>query len=315
MGVSKVIYYGETLVDMEHVTVTPETLGEGETALDASGELIQGTAKIGGTELPGLTNPGAAADLLRGKQLIDEDGNIVSGTMTNWGNGVNAYLSRTATAYTIPAGYHNGSGKVNVNVATLEVTPTKLGGTYTAPVGGSANPSASKLYGSVKVNPIPDEYQDVSAVTATAEDVASGKVFVDATGAVVTGTAESGGGGEYYTITNNTGLDLVICDHVVTAGTTVDIPVDVDALTEVGGYLLMYTWTGNIITPTKSYIVATVNGSVPVQSPKNRINRLTFYVGPTMACTVFMAGVDIATAGTTLTAPASGSTIVLTLSS
>lgn len=42
MGVNKVIYYGEVLVDMSQVTVTPETLMKGETALDASGELITG---------------------------------------------------------------------------------------------------------------------------------------------------------------------------------------------------------------------------------------------------------------------------------
>ncbi|MBQ8616179.1 MAG: hypothetical protein IJ418_01850 [Clostridia bacterium] len=47
MGVNKVIYYGEVLVDMSQVTVTPETLGAGKTALDASGEMITGTAEIG----------------------------------------------------------------------------------------------------------------------------------------------------------------------------------------------------------------------------------------------------------------------------
>ncbi len=42
MGVNKVIYYGEVLVDMSQVSVTPETLHKGKTALDASGELING---------------------------------------------------------------------------------------------------------------------------------------------------------------------------------------------------------------------------------------------------------------------------------
>lgn len=126
--------------------------------------------------------------------------------------------------------------------------------------------------------------------------------------------AASGGASEYYTITNNTGLDLVICDHVVTAGTTVDIPVDVNAMREMGGYLLVHSWLDNVITPTKTYIVATVNGSVPTQSPKNRINRITFYVG-SQSYAAFMAGVDIATlSGSTFVQPASGSTIVLTLS-
>lgn len=50
MGVNKVIYYGEVLVDMSQVTVTPETLGKGETALDAKGDLITGTHECEETE-------------------------------------------------------------------------------------------------------------------------------------------------------------------------------------------------------------------------------------------------------------------------
>lgn len=46
MGVNKVIYYGETIVDMSKVTVSPETLSKGKTALDASGELITGTLEM-----------------------------------------------------------------------------------------------------------------------------------------------------------------------------------------------------------------------------------------------------------------------------
>lgn len=48
MAVNKVIYAGETLIDLTGVTVTPETLAEGATALDASGEPIVGTMTGGG---------------------------------------------------------------------------------------------------------------------------------------------------------------------------------------------------------------------------------------------------------------------------
>lgn len=50
MGINKVIYYGEVLVDMSQVTVTPEKLGKGETALDAKGDLITGTHECAKTE-------------------------------------------------------------------------------------------------------------------------------------------------------------------------------------------------------------------------------------------------------------------------
>lgn len=46
MAINKVIFYGETLVDMTTVTVSPETLGAGVTALDKSGKLITGKAEL-----------------------------------------------------------------------------------------------------------------------------------------------------------------------------------------------------------------------------------------------------------------------------
>lgn len=60
--------------------------------------------------LPSLTNPGTAADLLSGKQLIDTNGNVLTGTMPNRG-AVNVDVSG-GYAYTIPQGYHDGTGKV-----------------------------------------------------------------------------------------------------------------------------------------------------------------------------------------------------------
>lgn len=50
MGVSKVIFYDEVLVDMTQVTVTPETLGKGATALNSKGDLITGTHECEVTE-------------------------------------------------------------------------------------------------------------------------------------------------------------------------------------------------------------------------------------------------------------------------
>lgn len=46
MGVSKVVYNNETLVDLTNTTVTPEALTKGATALNKKGELITGNAKI-----------------------------------------------------------------------------------------------------------------------------------------------------------------------------------------------------------------------------------------------------------------------------
>ena len=45
-GVSKVEYYGETLIDLTNDTVTAENLDEGVTAHDATGEQITGKRAV-----------------------------------------------------------------------------------------------------------------------------------------------------------------------------------------------------------------------------------------------------------------------------
>ena len=95
--------------------------------------------------------------------------------------------------YTIPAGYHNGSGTVsgvagggNYSLQSKTITPTKTQQAITPDSG---------YYGlsDVTVGAIPDAFQDVSSVTAGADDVLTGKVFVDAAGKVTTGTMTNNG--------------------------------------------------------------------------------------------------------------------------
>lgn len=95
--------------------------------------------------------------------------------------------------YTIPAGYHNGSGTVsgvagggNYSLQSKTATPTKSQQSITPDSG---------YYGlsDVTVAPIPEAYQNVSAVNAAAGDVLAGKIIVDSTGASVTGTMPNNG--------------------------------------------------------------------------------------------------------------------------
>ena len=81
---------------------------------------VIGTYK--GASLPSLTNPGDASDLLSGRQLIDENGEIVNGSMVNRGA-----VSRTLDAgdsYTIQAGYHNGSGQITASSLSSQTPGT-----------------------------------------------------------------------------------------------------------------------------------------------------------------------------------------------
>ena len=96
-------------------------------------------------------------------------------------------------SYTIPAGYHNGSGTVkgtagggNYTLQTKSVTPTKEQQSV-APDQG--------YYGlsSVTVGAIPENFQDVSATTAEPGDVLATKVFVGADGETKTGTMPDNG--------------------------------------------------------------------------------------------------------------------------
>lgn len=96
-------------------------------------------------------------------------------------------------SYTIPKGYHNGAGTVsgvagggNYNLQSKSVTPTKAQQQIT-PDDGSYGLS------DVTVESIPDNYQDVSSVTAQKGEVLLGKIFVDAKGASQVGTMKNNG--------------------------------------------------------------------------------------------------------------------------
>lgn len=126
----------------------------------------------------------SAADVLTGKVIVDSTGKVSTGTMANNG-AVAKVLDSETTSYTIPKGYHSGTGTVSVSTETKSVTPSKTAQTVT--------PSTGKLIASVAVAAIPDAYQDVSGVDATAADVLSGKKIVAADGTVVTGSMTSNG--------------------------------------------------------------------------------------------------------------------------
>lgn len=108
-------------------------------------------------------------------------------------NGSVSATVKEGDTYTIPKGYHNGSGTVsgikgggNYSLQSKNITPTKSQQNVTPDDG---------YYGlsDVTVDAIPTKYQDVTDVTAAAGDVLAGKVIVDSKGAIITGTMPNNG--------------------------------------------------------------------------------------------------------------------------
>ena len=125
-------------------------------------------------------------DVRANKVFIKADGTTATGTLTDNG-AVSKVLDATKDnqSYTVPDGIHNGKGAVSIVLENKAATPTKAAQDIT--------PTAGKVLGRVSVAAIPAKYQDVSGVTAGAEDVVEGKKIVAADGSVVEGAMADNG--------------------------------------------------------------------------------------------------------------------------
>ena len=107
--INKVIYGGKTLIDMSGDTVSADKLLKGLTAHDKSGAVITGTCTF---DVDSGDADVAVAEILEGK-IAYARGAKVTGTMPNKG-AVTGAIAAVADAFTIPLGYHDGSGSVAI---------------------------------------------------------------------------------------------------------------------------------------------------------------------------------------------------------
>ena len=110
----------------------------------------------------------AAGDVLANKAIVAADGAVTAGTMPNNG-AVSKTLDATSNnqTYTVPAGYHNGSGAVSVVLETKAPTPSGSSQDVT--------PTSGKVLSKVTVAAIPAKYADTTGDDAVAANILYGK--------------------------------------------------------------------------------------------------------------------------------------------
>lgn len=107
---NKIIYGGQTLIDLTADTVTADKVLKTYTFHNANGTIGTGTCEF---DVDSSDVTAAVAEVLTSKTFA-KGGQILTGTMPNRGS-VTGSISTKAGQYTIPQGYHDGSGKVEIS--------------------------------------------------------------------------------------------------------------------------------------------------------------------------------------------------------
>lgn len=183
MAINKVIYGGETLIDLTSDTVTADKMLSGYKAHDKTGASITGTCTY---DVDSSDATAAVAEILKDKTAYVR-GSKLTGTMPNNG-AVTGKITTLSGVYTIPQGYHDGSGKVSIDsteqgklipeniregITVLGVTGNMSGTEDAKPQAKTVTPTTSEqsilpdagynYLSQVTVNPIPYAESENSA--------------------------------------------------------------------------------------------------------------------------------------------------------
>ena len=119
--INKLVVGNETKFDLTADTVTADKLLEGATAHDKSGAPITGTCTYDADTQDATA---AVAEILEGKTAYAR-GAKLTGTMPNKGAVSGTITDKTA--YTIPMGFHDGSGTVSIDATELaKIIPANI---------------------------------------------------------------------------------------------------------------------------------------------------------------------------------------------
>lgn len=119
---SKVVVNGQNIIDLTADTVDAAHMLTGYTAHDKKGAPITGTCNFDANTQDANA---AASEILQNKTAYVK-GTKVTGTMPNKG-GVTGTITDLDTPYTIPQGYHDGSGSVSIDTIESEkIIPSNI---------------------------------------------------------------------------------------------------------------------------------------------------------------------------------------------
>lgn len=175
MAINKVIYGGNVLIDLTGDTVTADKVLSGYTFHGKDGVASTGTLTYDADTSDATAT---AAEILLSKTAY-VNGTKVTGTMPNRG-AVTGTITTKAGQYTIPQGYHDGSGKVSISsteqakiiAANIRQGITILG------VEGTMSGTESVVAGSPTVTPTTS--QQVVVPDATKDENYLSQVTVEA---------------------------------------------------------------------------------------------------------------------------------------
>lgn len=113
MAINKVIYGGNTLIDITDTTALADKVLDGFYFYGRDGVKTEGTCTYNADTSDATAT---ASEILSGASAY-VNGNKINGAMVNNGS-VSGTISSKATPYTIPQGYHDGSGTVGLDSAS-----------------------------------------------------------------------------------------------------------------------------------------------------------------------------------------------------
>lgn len=112
MAINKVVFGSKTLIDLTGDTVTADKLLSGITAHDKAGEVITGSCTYDADTQDATAS---VAEILATKTAYAR-GAKLTGTMPNNGS-ISGEISAVDENFTVPLGFHDGSGKVGIAAA------------------------------------------------------------------------------------------------------------------------------------------------------------------------------------------------------